>query len=336
MDGALREAEQASRELGRRLRELERAVAAAAAKPAGCEAAPAVELGRDARVMVQRGLASLGFPPGPVDGDFGPRTRAAVRSWQEAKGYQATGALTRAQADALVAVGEKAGGSAGRTREREPGSRFRDCAGCPEMVVAPSGSFMMGSHSAEIGRSSAEGPQRRVRMAKPFAAGVHEVTFAQWDACRRGGGCSHNSGDRSWGRGTRPVISVSWNDAQQYVGWLSRETGERYRLLSESKWENAARAGTPPPFHHGATMSVTQANYDGRYTYGSGREGRYRQKTMQVGAFAANAFGLHDVHGNVSEWVEDCWRGSDAGAPGDGSAWTRSGYCALRALRGGS
>ena len=140
MDRRLSEAEQESREMGRRLRALERAVSAAATtKPTGGEAVPAVELGRDARVAVQRGLASLGFSPGPADGDFGPRTRAAVRSWQEAKGYQATGALTRAQADALVAVGEKAEGSVGRAPEREPGRRFRDCAECPEVVVVPGG-----------------------------------------------------------------------------------------------------------------------------------------------------------------------------------------------------
>ena len=162
---------------------------------------PAVELGRDARVMVQRGLASLGFSPGPADGDFGPRTRAAVGAWQEAKGYQATGALTQAQADALVAVGEKAEGSVSRADEWEPGRRFRDCAGCPELVVVPAGSFMMGSRSAEIGRNSNEGPQHRVRIANPFAVGMYEVTFAQWDACRRDGGCTHSPGDGGWGRG---------------------------------------------------------------------------------------------------------------------------------------
>ena len=334
MDRRLREAEQESRELSRRVLELERAVAAAAAKPAGGEAALAVELERDARVKVQRGLASLGFSPGPADGDFGPRTRAAVEAWQEAKGYQATGALTRAQADALVAVGEKAGGSV--PGQMRPGRRFRDCTGCPEMVVVPAGSFMMGSRSAEIGRSGDEGPRHRVRIGKPFAVGVHEVTFAQWDACRQGGGCSHNPPDRSWGRGKRPVIKVSWNDAQQYVRWLSETTGQGYRLLSESEWEYAARAGTKTPFHTGVTISTTQANYDGRHTYGSGRKGRYRQQTMQVGSFAPNAFGLHDVHGNVSEWVEDCWHGSYTGAPADGSAWVRGGNCARRILRGGS
>ena len=350
MDGALREmdrrlreaeqrsreAEQASRELDRRLRELERAVAAAAAKPAGGEAASAVELGRDARVMVQRGLASLGFPPGPADGDFGPRTRAAVRSWQEAKGYQATGALTRAQADALVAVGERAGGSTGRAREREPGSRFRDCGACPELVVVPSGSFMMGSRSAEIGRSSDEGPRHRVRIVKPFAVGVYEVTFAQWDACRHDGGCTHNPGDMGWGRGARPVTNLSWKDAREYLRWLSRKTGRGYRLPSESEWEYVARAGTTTPFHYGSTISTEQANYNGRHRYGSGRKGRMRSMTMPVGSYPANVFGLHDVHGNVREWVADCRHWNYHGAPADGSAWVRGGDCSQRVVRGGA
>ena len=336
-DQRSREAEQSSRELGRRVRELERAVAAvAAAKPAGGEAVPAVELGRDARVMVQRGLANLGFSPGPADGDFGPRTRAAVGAWQEAKGYEATGALTRAQADALVAVGEKAGGSVGRAREREPGSRFRDCGACPEMVVVPAGSYRMGSPSRESGRDEDEGPRHWVRIGKPFAVGVYEVTFAQWDACRRDGGCTHSPGDGGWGRGTRPVMNVNWDDARRYIRWLSRETGKRYRLLSESEWEYVARAGTQTPFHTGGTISTEQANYDGNYTYGSGRKGRYRERAVAVGSFSANGFGLHDVHGNVSEWVEDCWHESYAGAPRDGSAWTSGGDCGRRVLRGGS
>ena len=132
-----------------------------------------------------------------------------------------------------------------------------------------------------------------------------------------------------------PVVCVNWNDAKAYVRWLSRETGEDYRLLSESEWEYVARAGTTGPFHTGATISTKQANYDGNHTYGSGRKGRYRKKTTPVGKFPANAFNLHDVHGNVWEWVEDCWNGSYEGAPEDGSAW-ESGDCSRRVLRGGS
>ena len=119
-------------------------------------------------------------------------------------------------------------------------------------------------------------------------------------------------------------------------GWLSRKTGESYRLLSEAEWEYAARAGTTGPFHFGSTISTDQANYHGNYTYGSGRKGVYRKKTVPVGSFPANTFGLHDMHGNVREWVEDCWHGSYASAPRDGSAWTSGCDGGQRVLRGGS
>ena len=131
------------------------------------------------------------------------------------------------------------------------------------------------------------------------------------------------------------MINVSWEDAQGYVRWLSRKTGQEYRLLSESEWEYVARAGTTGPFHTGSTISPSQANYDGNYTYGSGRKGRYIKKTVKVGSYPPNRFELHDVHGNVREWVEDCWNDSYYGAPTDGSAWTR-GECSWRVLRGGS
>ena len=218
----------------------------------------------------------------------------------------------------------------------QAGDVFRDCAECPEMVVIPAGSFMMGSPPSEEGRFGNEGPVHRVTIQDPLPVGRHEVTFAEWDACSRGGGCLHVPDDRGWGRGNRPVINVSWKDAQSYVGWLSRKTGKTYRLLSESEWEYAARAGTTAPFHYGGTLSTVQANYDGNFAYGSGREGEYREKTVPVGSFPPNEFGLHNVHGNVRELVEDCWHDSYNGAPSDGSAWTSGGECSLRVVRGGS
>ena len=218
----------------------------------------------------------------------------------------------------------------------KPGQRFRDCPECPELVVVPSGSFLMGSPSHEEGREGDEGPVHQVRIGEPFAVGVYEVTFAEWDACVAGGGCGgYRPDDEGWGRGHRPVVNVSWGDAESYVSWLSLRTGKRYRLPSESEWEYVARAGTTGPFHTGSTISTDQANYDGNYVYGSGRKGVYRKRTVPVGSFGANAFGLHDVHGNVFEWVQDCWNGSYAGAPSDGSAW-ESGNCSYRVLRGGS
>ena len=336
----------------------------AASQPAVSVPAPAVPapeavesslgLERSERRAVQRALASLGYAPGPADGWFGERTRAAIRHHQSAAGAEATGYLTVQQAKALVARGEedvrneaqrqaeaeRAKAEAARRererREKEPGRRIQDCPECPELVVVPSGSFMMGSPSGEVGRYRDEGPVHRVRIAEPFAVGVYEVTFAEWDACRRWGGCRHRPDDRGWGRGSRPIIDVSWDDAKQYVRWLSRKTGERYRLLSESEWEYVARAGTRTPFHTGETISTDQANHKGGYADGSGRKKRYRNQTAPVGHYSPNGFGLHDVHGNVREWVEDCWHESYAGAPSDGRAWTSGGHCSRRVLRGGS
>ncbi len=219
------------------------------------------------------------------------------------------------------------------------GRTFRDCATCPEMVVVPAGEFMMGSPETEIGRGSNEGPQRKVTMPS-FAIGKYEVTFAQWDACAAEGGCSHKPGDETWGRGRRPAINVSWHDATEFVAWLSRKTGKPYRLPTEAEWEYAARAvanaSEPhPPFSTGSTINYKQANYDANFTYADGKMGLYRQKTVDVGSFRSNAFGLHDMHGNVWEWVHDCYRDSYSGAPTDGSAVVAR-DCSLRILRGGS
>ena len=219
-----------------------------------------------------------------------------------------------------------------------PGMEFRDCPECPEMVVVPAGDFMMGSPESERDRRDDEGPVHRVSI-RSFAVGKYEVTFDEWDTCVSDGGCGgHRPDDEGWGRSRRPVINVSWEDAKAYVRWLTGKTGVVYRLLSESEWEYAARAGTTGPFHTGSTLTPWQANYDGRVLYPSGtfnNNGLYRRRTLPVGSLAPNAFGLYDVHGNVWEWVEDCWNGSYAGAPMDGSAW-ESGNCRRRPLRGGS
>jgi formylglycine-generating enzyme required for sulfatase activity len=217
----------------------------------------------------------------------------------------------------------------------EPGDVFRDCPECPELVVVPAGSFTMGSPKDEKGRDTDEGPQRRVTIARPFAVGRFEVTFAEWDACVAGGGCGYRPSDQDWGRGRRPVIRVSWDDAQSYVIWLKQRTGQTYRLLSEAEWEYAARAGTTTPFWTGVTISTEQANYDGSFVYGSGKVGEYRQKTVEVGSLPANSWGLHEVHGNAYEWVEDCFKETYKEAPSDGSA-RNSADCPRRVLRSGS
>jgi len=198
---------------------------------------------------------------------------------------------------------------------------FRDCKVCPEMVMIPAGSFTMGSPASE--RVPSENPQHLVTIARPFAAGKSEVTFNEWDACVRDGGCSHKPDDRGWGRGLRPVIYVSWDDAQQYVQWLSRKTARNYRLLSEAEWEYVARAGSTTAYSHGdSIITPQQANY-------------YTWQTTLVASYAPNAFGLYDVHGNVWEWTADCWNGNYSGAPTNGDAWT-SGDCSRRVFRGGS
>ena len=209
----------------------------------------------------------------------------------------------------------------------QPGTTFRDCAVCPELALVPAGSYRMGSPATEAGRHADE-QQRSVTIPSPFAVAVHEVTFAEWDACVAGGGCGgRRPDDGGWGRARRPVVNVSWEDAQAYVAWLAAETGADYRLLTEAEWEYVARAGTTTPFHTGVTISTDQANYDGLSPpYGPGVRGAYRARTTEAGSFAPNAFGLHDVHGNVAELVQDCYEETS----GDGST------CGGRVLRGGS
>ena len=215
-------------------------------------------------------------------------------------------------------------------------STFKDCDICPEMVVIPAGSFMMGSPADEAMRAKNEGPQHQVNFAKPFAIGKFEVTFDEWDACVAADGCKDKKlGDRGWGRGRSPVILISWDKAKAYVEWLAGKTGQPYRLPSEAEWEYAARAGATTPFLAGQMITTDQSNFNGTYTYNGSSKGAYLKKTTPVGSFPANAFGLHDVHGNVAEWVEDCSNDSYQAAPIDGTAWT-SGDCSNRIYRGGS
>ena len=209
----------------------------------------------------------------------------------------------------------------------------------PEMVVIPAGRFLMGSPSNEASRSSNEGPQREVSIRR-FAMSKTEVTFDQWQTCVDGGGCKSNPKPigAGRGRGSHPVTFVSWDDVQEYIAWLNGAVGASvYRLPSEAEWEYSARAGTTTPFWTGDTISTDQANYDGNYVYGSGRKGIYRRETVPVGSFKVNPFGLNDMHGNVREWVEDCY-GTYTNAPMDGSpALSRQAEgCSRRVLRGGS
>ena len=240
------------------------------------------------------------------------------------------------------------------------GREFRDCENCPAMVVLPPGSFNMGSTGGEMD----ERPQHRVTIAEPFAVGKYEVTFGEFEAFvretrhdmaenRKGflglpaaEACSSQrrfiDSSISWRdpgypqEDRSPAVCVNWNDANAYVKWLSRKTGKPYRLLSEAEWEYAARATTTGAFHFGETISTDQANYNNLHDGGSSAGSANRRRALKVGSFASNEFGLHEMHGNVLEWVEDCWHDDYVGAPVDGRAWTVGGDCTIRVARGGS
>ena len=217
--------------------------------------------------------------------------------------------------------------------DRAAGETFTDALASggagPLMVVIPAGSFRMGCVNDDGECISDEFPVHAVNVPR-FALAKHEVTFAEWDACLDAGGCNgYRPHDRGWGRGDRPAVRVPWNDAQAYVAWLSQQTGGQYRLPSESEWEYAARAGTQSKYHWGGRVGANRANCDG---CGSPWDG---EKTAPVGSFAPNAWGLHDIHGNVLEWTADCVNQSYVGAPTDGSAWL-DGTCGRRVVRGGA
>jgi formylglycine-generating enzyme required for sulfatase activity len=205
------------------------------------------------------------------------------------------------------------------------------------MIWLPQGSFLMGSPETEPERFSSEGPQHQVHIRYPLAVGQYAVTFGEFDAFVADTNYEHKPNDQGWGRGQRPVINVSWHDAQAYVKWLSQKTGEKYRLLSEAEWEYAARAGTSTAFWCGNSITTDQANYDGNLSYNGSPKGEFRKKTLEVHSFQPNPWGLYQVHGNVWEWVQDKRHGSYEGAPADGSAWEAGGgESDMRVLRGGS
>ncbi len=215
-----------------------------------------------------------------------------------------------------------------RERALKPLDSFRECSrDCPEMIVVPAGAFMMGSPKAAGGAD--EYPQHQVTFDHPFAVAKFELTFGEWDACAAFGDCDPHIDDSGWGRGRQPVINVTWDDARRYAAWLSRMTGKSYRLLSEAEWEYAARAGTRTAFSWGDKLGKGNANCDGCGSQWDGKQ------PAPVGSFSANAFGLHEMHGNLREWVEDCYQKSYDGAPKDGSAWISS-ECHYRVVRDGS
>jgi formylglycine-generating enzyme required for sulfatase activity len=232
---------------------------------------------------------------------------------------------------------------------------FQDHKDGPEMVVVPAGEFMMGSPESEPERSKDESPLHRVMIERPFAVARHVVTRGQFAAFvsntshTTDGGAHVWTGnewkydpDGSWRSpgfpqdDNHPVVCVNWNDARAYAAWLSKATGQIYRLPSEAEWEYVARAGTTTPFWWGSSITPACANYDGNFVYkGGGDKGEYRRATVPVGHFEVNPWGLYNVHGNVWEWCEDTWHASYEGAPADGSAWLRGGNASRRVVRGG-
>jgi formylglycine-generating enzyme required for sulfatase activity len=223
-----------------------------------------------------------------------------------------------------------------------PAEYFRDCASCPEMVFVPAGSFIMGS---SIHRS--ENPPTPVVIPMAFAIGKYEVTFDEWKACVMDGGCgdNRNPSDSGWGKGKRPVIFVNWNHAQQFISWLnSKVVGNPYRLPTEAEWEYTARGdrtgNNQSEFGWGNTIDCSNARYNGgEYSDCYHQPSDKYRGTRVVGSYSAGKFGLYDLHGNVWEWVEDCWHRNYDSMPENtkqfGSAWT-SENCIFRVIRGGS
>ena len=281
--------------------------------------------------------------------DFYKRVSAS-RRWLCMAHFRVVGLVALATVTAVDAAAQLAAGGKEASR-REPGTVFRDCPQCPEMVVVPAGSFTMGSPSSEEGRRNDEGPRHRVRISEPFAVGKYEVTFAEWNACAADGGCG---GYRHYsGRGKVPVIQegpviwVSWDDAQSYAGWLSRKTGKEYRLLSESEWEYAARVGLSDFYamkrwreHRARLMEVLKEQAEGpNAAFAKKMLRRMRERTLTAGNSLPTVSRdqiredlIYIWDDLIYEWVQDCSNGSYAGAPADGSAW-ESGNCGLRVAR---
>ncbi|MCD5970207.1 dihydropyoverdine dehydrogenase [Pseudomonas quasicaspiana] len=224
-----------------------------------------------------------------------------------------------------------------------PGTVYRGCEKvCPEMVVLPAGSFVMGTPEDEVGRQDDEGPQHTVTFAKPFAISRFHITAGELDAYVRETGAKIADGDTRPGRecvaskprykqGPRqPAVCVSWFDVQEYAAWLSKKTGKHYRMISEAEREYAARAGSTGPFPFEMDPGGDYQISRNANTYGPKDGYSY---TSPVGSYPPNAFGVYDMHGNVYEWTADCWHGDYNGAPTDGSVWDEPG-CITRQMRG--
>jgi len=257
----------------------------------------------------------------------GPYTVMAVSTALGPYGLQVQHGVNDPQAKTLVKPLSAPKGTASTvtaSATAKAGQVIQDCPSCPKMVVVPAGSFMMGSASTEEGRSGDEGPRHAVTFAHPFAVGAYEVTFEEWDACVADKQCPAVTKDEGWGRGKRPVINVSKTDILRYVAWLSAKTGHKYFMPSESEWEYAARAGTDTPWSTGDALIGDDANILNNFG-----------RSVPVGSFPPNAFGLYDTNGNVQEWVQDCSDVGYFGVPTDGAAATAPADKCTSVVRGG-
>ena len=226
------------------------------------------------------------------------------------------------------------------------GSTFVDCDYCPEMVVVPAGEFVQGSDKVESGHVD-EKPQRTVKFARPFAVSKYEATFAQWDACVADGKCP-KADDAGFGRGKFPAVNISWPEAKAYADWLAAKTGKPYRLISESEYEYAARAGTTTAWFWGGNDAKSKTCEYANLHDEVGKKAHPNYvwshvlcsdgvaENAEVGQYKPNAFGLHDMLGNVREWVADCHIIGYAGAPVDGTVRKHDGKCEKRVVRGGA
>ena len=283
---------------------------------------------------IQEELARLGYPIGSADGAFGPATQRALQDFITASGVDE---LAEPSQSALSRL---------RVAEIRPDHRagfiYTDCEGCPEMIVVPTGRFRLGSPRAEVGRNEDEGPQKRITFSEPFSVSRFEVTFEQWDQCYSEGGCRHRPDDQGRGRGDRPVVDVNWNDANAYVSWISRKSGNPYRLLSEAEWEYTSKAGTDGAFsfgsnerelcEHGNVADLSARSEFPRWRVVECRDGFVFP--APVGSYRANSFGVYDLYGNVREWVQDCFKRGYEHLNQAGEAHDPSG-CEIRVFRGG-
>ncbi|MFO1101418.1 MAG: SUMF1/EgtB/PvdO family nonheme iron enzyme [Methylocystis sp.] len=203
---------------------------------------------------------------------------------------------------------------------------FTECRDCPEMIFVSAGALRRGGPLRGSPDPNRESPLTNVEIGRSFAVSITEITFSQWDVCANHGACRSNVSAGEWGRGNQPVIRVSWADAQNYVKWISNLTGKRYRLLSEAEWEYAARGGRETSY------SFPDANIDQYAWHAGNSEG----KPHEVGRLKPNPYGLKDMHGNVAEWVEDCFHENYEDAPLTEMAWTTGRYCNRRVVRGGN